>query len=253
MLNKAGLITGQITLSIDGESLQIEMTVPVEPVKPTRMLPVFQKVSKTFRDRDVKAEESRGNNISCRKGCAACCRQAVPVSEIEAYQIAELVESMDEPQREKIKKRFAQGVRHFRKIGWFERLKDCVRLNSVQQNKVFTEYFEEYVDCPFLEDEICLIHQKRPFACREYLVTSPPENCSHPTAETVKTVKMPFKISHASRLVFQSGYLKKINFIPLIRALEWTEKHPDKMPKKTGQQWMADFFRFLTGSKIPAK
>ena len=41
---------------------------------------------------------------------------------------------------------------------------------------------------PFLEEESCSIHPDRPMACREYLVTSPAENCRAPRADNVEKV-----------------------------------------------------------------
>ena len=34
-----------------------------------------------------------------------------------------------------------------------------------------------------------------------------------------------------------------VNFLPLILALKWTETHADEFPEKTGERWMADFFK----------
>jgi NADH:ubiquinone oxidoreductase subunit D len=50
-----------------------------------------------------------GATVSCKKGCGACCRQLVPVSEIEARQLKELVEQMPEPRRSEIWARFERA------------------------------------------------------------------------------------------------------------------------------------------------
>ena len=42
--------TGQVTLSINGVKFEMEMTVPAKPVKPTRMLPIFQAMTSSFVD-----------------------------------------------------------------------------------------------------------------------------------------------------------------------------------------------------------
>ena len=113
MKNDGEWITGNITLTLGGEPLNLQMTVPAKPVKPTRMLPILQKMTNTFVDMGVRAAESLGKEISCQKGCGACCRQPVPLAEIEAYQIAELVENMPEPRRSEIKMRFKKSIRAF--------------------------------------------------------------------------------------------------------------------------------------------
>lgn len=242
-------VTGQITLSVHGAPLEMQMTVPTKPVKPHRMLPIFQQIANSFTDLGVKEVEAENKKISCKKGCGACCRQPVPLAEIEAYQIAELVENLPEPRRSQVKRRFDEAARHFHKIGWFEKLENCKEKEELE--KTVLEYFFEGVACPFLEDESCSIHKERPVACREYLVTSPAENCSKPTAQTVRLIKIPLKASDSLRPIGRSKNLSKMNFVPFVLALEWAEKYPEKFALKTGEQWIADFFRTLTKDEIP--
>jgi Fe-S-cluster containining protein len=246
-------VTGNIRINIGGQPLDLQMTVPAKPVKPQRMLPIFQQMANSFVGMTETAVKSAGGEISCRKGCAACCRQAIPLSEIEAYQITETVEAMPEPRRTEMKKRFETAWHHFADSGWFERLDESFKMPPEERNEIVVEYFNEKIDCPFLEDEMCSIHQTRPLACREYIVTSPAENCSHLSAETVRMVELPVKTSDTVRKISNSAELNSspANFVPLVLALEWTRRKADEFPEKTGEQWMADFFRNLTKSEIP--
>lgn len=246
-------VTGNVRIKIGGQPLDLQMTVPAKPVKPQRMLPIFRQMTDAFVGMSEQVVKGAGGVISCRKGCAACCRQAIPLSEIEAYQITEMVEAMPEPSRTEIKKRFETAWHHFADIGWFERLDETFKLPPEKRNNIVVEYFNEKIDCPFLEDECCSIHQMRPLACREYMVTSPAENCSHLSAETVRMVELPVKTSDTVRKISNSAELNSAtaNFVPLVLALEWAKRKSDEFPEKTGEKWMADFFRNLTQSEIP--
>ncbi len=254
-------VSGKVGLTIAGVPLELEMTVPAKPVKAHRMLPVFQKMANAFVDVSVQALETEGKKISCKAGCGACCRQPVPISETEVYQIAELVESMPEPRRSEIKKKFADGVEHFKNIGWFDRLNEHFvggKPTEAQEGfkraiDVVLEYFYEGVACPFLENESCSIHQDRPVACREYLVTSPAENCAKPTAQTVKVVDLLIKPSRTVRWLGSSGKLSSAGFLTLIRALELAGSTPESFVEKSGERWMADFFGHLAETNIPKK
>ena len=230
MSNENEWITGQVTLSLNGTKIEMEMTVPANPVKPTRMLP-----------------------ISCQAGCGACCNQPVPVAEIEAYQIAELVENMDEPRRSIIKQKFDDACRHFHETKWFERMDDYDELSPLERMDTALEYFYDAVPCPFLENDSCSIHAVRPLACREYLVTSPAENCAAPTAETIRSVKMFMEPSKILRETARSKNLRKVNFVPMIRSLEWAAEYPEKMPEKKGTEWMTDFVNRLANAKPEAE
>lgn len=237
---------------IGGRSVAIELTVPSKPVKPQRMLPVFQGMSDLFVEMGEKAARAAGEKSSCRKGCAACCRQPIPLAEIETHRIAELVESMSDPQRTEIKKRFENAWHHFAEIGWFDRLDTAAYASGEERQRLAAEYYYENVSCPFLENESCLIHENRPLVCREYLVTSPAEYCFTLSGEKIKLLSLPAKPSETVRQITNSENLNRVvNFVPLVLALEWTKRYPDEFPENTGEQWMAKFFTSLTKSEIP--
>ena len=252
-------VTGEVVLSIDGAPLKMQMTVPATPVKPHRMLPVFQKMTNSFVEMSAVAAGSSGETISCRMGCAACCRQPVPIAETEIYYIAELVEAMPEPRRSEVKQRFKDAVDHFKSVGWFDRINKVGDLSLTESketvaaaiNNVGMEYFREGVPCPFLDVEAgaCTIHEVRPIACREYLVTSPAAYCSDPSAESIRKVELVMKPSHTLRYVGSTGTFT--GFIPLIRALEFADRFPEKFEERTGERWAADFFGKLTHQHIP--
>lgn len=250
-------VTGEVVLSINGSPLKMEMTVPAAPVKPHRMLPVFQKMTNAFVEASALTAGALGSTISCRAGCGACCRQPVPLAEIEIYHLAELVESMPEPRRTEIKRRFGEAAEHFASMSWFERvhkiglltLTGAHALAGERLQQATLDYFAEGVPCPFLEDESCSIHENRPLACREYLVTSPAINCSSPTPENISRVPIP--ISPSSILWYLGKTGKFQGFIPLIRALEFAERYPENFEEKTGERWAADFFGQLTNQTIP--
>jgi Fe-S-cluster containining protein len=252
-------VTGNIRLTVKGYPLEMQMTVPAKPVKPQRMLPILQQMANSFVDVSVQEAASEGDSVSCKAGCGACCRQAVPISEVEIYQIAELVESMPEPRRSVIKQRFAEGVAHFKKVGWFDKMNSQFQSGKVLPSKeaakkaigVAMEYFFEGVPCPFLEDESCSIHPNRPVACREYLVTSPAENCKSPTAETIRVLDLVIKPSRTLKQFAASGRLASYGLLTLIRSLEIAAEVPEEFPEKTGERWMAEFFGKLTESEVP--
>ncbi|MCW5959882.1 MAG: YkgJ family cysteine cluster protein [Pyrinomonadaceae bacterium] len=244
-------VTGQITLDINGVPIDMSVTVPSIPVKPQRMLPIFQQMTNSFVEMGVTSAAFEGRQVSCTKGCGACCSQPVPVAEIEAYQLAELVENLPEPRRSEIKGRFEESFAHFAEIGWFDRLSECAGGTKEEQEAVVLDYFRENISCPFLVEGACSIHKDRPLACREYLVSSPAENCSNPTAESIDMIKPPVKPSKTLLNVGQKRQITGVNFIPLVMSLRWAQSNEEKFDEKTGEQWLSEFFQKLTGKEIP--
>lgn len=233
-------VTGSVKLKLFGEPVEMEMTVPANPVKVRKMLPIFQTMTNSFIEIGETQAIARGEQISCRKGCAACCRQVIPIPEIEAYHLRDLVENLPEPRRSEIKTRFTAGIERLAAKDWFERMKHYGTMSYQERVAIAMEYFQENIACPFLEDESCSIHPSRPLICREYLVTSPAENCGSSSALTVHTVKLPVEISFVMR---QFNRYEK--FIPMIAALEFASQVPEDETEKPGTEWMRDFFTYL--------
>lgn len=247
-------VTGRIVLKVRGVPLDLEMTVPATPVKPHRMLPVFHQMSNSFSDIGVNGVESEGKSISCKAGCYSCCKQPVPISEVEAYQIAELVESMPDERKAVVKQRFVDIHEHFQSSGWLDTFHDQYRKardgTSERKKAVATvhRYFEEDMSCPFLEDGMCSIHNERPLSCREYLVTSSPENCASLDGNGIEMVPLPLKPSSALSRLAQSQNGRKAGQLLLIEALQFADEHPEQFEEKVGEGWMADFFNQLMKS-----
>ncbi|NNE66502.1 MAG: YkgJ family cysteine cluster protein [Pyrinomonadaceae bacterium] len=245
-------VTGKVSLTIGGKPINMEMTVPKDPVTVRRMLPVFRQLTNSFVGIGVGAAEADGKEISCKAGCGACCRQPVPLAETEVFELAELVENMPEPRRTEIKERFDKAFEHFASKGWFEKLDGVASMDKSVRHEIAIEYFSEQIACPFLEDESCSIHENRPVACREYLVTSPAEHCSSPTADTIEMVPILAKPSVALCRITQSTTKgTSVRFVPLITALEIARNYEEDQTEKSGEEWMADFFTELTHQEIP--
>ncbi len=239
-------ISKKFNVSVDGIPLEFETNLPTEPVKPQRMLPIFQQMANIFTDMGTYRAGLQGKEVSCKAGCGACCRQVVPISEAEAYQLAELVENMPEPRRSEIKRRFEEAHDHFSEIGWLGRLDNLHTKPKEEQVEAVQDYFREGIPCPFLEDESCSIHKDRPLACREYLVTSPATNCSEPSPENIEKVEIPTKPAPTLCAITRSKNAHPvINGIPMVLSLFWAERFKDELKEKSGEQWMEDFIENL--------
>src|SRR5262245_57433943 len=72
----------------------------------------------------VAAEARQGRALSCLKGCAACCRHAVPVSPAEAWMLADLVGSLPAERRAPLLGRFQAAWERLRQGGFAGRALD---------------------------------------------------------------------------------------------------------------------------------
>lgn len=185
-----GAVRLAVTLPVRGTDVEMSMLLPDGSVAPSALLPALRPVSGVLAELATREAGEEGRTVSCRKGCGACCRQLVPVAPAEAHAVARLVEALPEPRRSELRARFDDASRRLREAGLLEPLGRTGEMRREDGAALGRDYFRLGIACPFLEEESCSIHPERPMACREYLVTSPAVECSRPTPETVRIVKV---------------------------------------------------------------
>lgn len=244
-------MTAHVALKMPGGTLQAELTVPTGPVSLVQLLPMAGALADAITDAAVDAVKETGRRVSCCKGCGACCRQLVPVSEVEARRIRDLIESLPEPRRSAIRARFAEARRTLDAAGLLEALQHPDRWED-EPRAVGLEYFHQGIACPFLEEESCSIHPDRPIACREYLVTSPTADCARPSPETVHMVPMPTSVWRAlARVGVPDSSAKAPRWVPLILAPEWADAHPDESPLRPGPELLRELIGHVARAEVP--
>jgi Fe-S-cluster containining protein len=231
-------------LNLGLRTMEAAAAVPVRPVRPLDMVPIFLSLSGAVASAGEADAEALGTPVSCRVNCAACCRQAIPVSEIEARYLVSLVESMPEQRRQAVKDRFRQALEQLERAGLLEEARNTDSPTTTREARArFNfEYFRAWIDCPFLENEQCSIYEHRPAVCREYMVHSPAGNCARPTPETIDIVPLAVRPS-AVLYSFQDGKGEApMNPILLVIALEWAEAHKDDpQPEVPGPRMFESF------------
>ena len=247
--NSAETVAVNVKISGPDWDLQTTVSVPQGPTSVRDLLPLAQSFSDAVVNAVVKTNEENGQKISCTKGCGACCRQLVPITETEARHIRTVVESLPEPRQTAVRTRFAEARQRLEKSGGLEQLLHPEEIPLDKKQAFALQYFFQGIPCPFLEDESCSIYADRPLVCREYLVTSAVEHCARPTAETIRAVTMPVKVWTAlARLDASASSQGKLPWVPLIVAPEWAEAHPEEPPPRPGQELLQALFEHIKQS-----
>lgn len=170
----------------------------------------------------------QGHTVSCRKGCAACCRQLIPLAPTEAVMIAELVDNLPAEHRARVRDRFERAEDRLRETGLWNKLNLLDEPNIAEEEmvRITREYFELGLACPFLEDEACSIHALRPSVCREYLVVSPAEQCSNPYEIGITRVPISLRMSKALAELHAELFGVAPRLVPLTKALRFERDNP---------------------------
>lgn len=249
---EGAVATVNAELKVGDRLLSAKFSVPAGPTRLVDVLPIVQRVADAIVDAGVADAESQGRCVTCAKGCGACCRQLVPISEVEARNIRDLVEAMPEPRRSQVRARFAEAKHKLDAVGVWRHLVEREGWSEETFVEMGTHYFHQGVPCPFLEEESCSIHRDRPITCREYLVTSPPANCGCPTKDNIEKVDMPAQVWTAlARFDQTDPAAKYIRWVPLVMAPEWADAHPEEAPPRPGPELLRELFERLAGNKAP--
>jgi len=216
-----------IALDIPEGSIEAEIGLPMGPERLVVLAFKMLIISSEVADMAARGAEKLGLEISCKKGCGACCRQLVPLSPPEAVMIFEFVESMPEPQKSEIRDRFAVAIRQLQDSGLFEKLEELQNpdVSDKDIDLITRKYFLAQVHCPFLFDECCTIHEVRPSMCREYLVYSKAEKCKNPDGGRVKRLPLSIRLSEALARTWASLSKDHVKIVPLILALKWSKEN----------------------------
>lgn len=243
-------VSGTITLRVGGEPVEIALTIPNEPVQPPAMIPAFQEMSNALVGQAIRQSEAKGNAVSCKAGCWACCRHLIPVTEGEARYLAELVAAMPEPRQSELRQRFKDTIEILREKDLLDPLRHPGQRGGRSLHDLGMAFFAHGIPCPFLEDFRCSIHSQRPLACREHLVTSDAQNCDHPTAASIRKLPMPASIFGALITVAKKPDQKSAPFVPLVLALEWAAENPDTAKRRPGPEFLKQVVENLSGKPL---
>ncbi len=232
-------------LRIRDNIMNATVNLPSQPIRPVDLLPVLQNFSNAIIGAAIPDDVA----ISCKPGCAACCRQMVPLTETEAFYLAALIESMPPERQAALKSRFASVLDTLQSAGMLDRLRPEALTEADVRLQAGVDYFKLFLACPFLENENCGIYPHRPLSCREYLVTSPPANCAAPSPETIDMVPMPTRVSYVLHRFGDGKGRQPVKVITLPLLLEFASQNSvEDQPLVPAPQLFENFFREVTGS-----
>jgi len=220
----------RIDLKTPDWAVRASLSVPTEPAPIEAWLPFLHVLADKAAEAAGEAAERAGKRVSCRKGCAACCRQLIVISLVEAHALAKLVADMPEPRQSEIRARFAEAARRFAEISMAKRDisgdpdSDEFPLVESDDQRLGAAWFSRQIACPFLDDETCGIHPSRPLVCREYQVTSPSAACSRLYRAPVERIETSVQLGQSlARATAEIAGVPSA-MIPLVMALQWSDR-----------------------------
>jgi Fe-S-cluster containining protein len=210
------------------------VSLPKEAVCFGEMLPILYAIDGVLVETLSQSAQENGQNIACRKGCGACCRQLVAISLVEAQELAQRVAALPAKRQARIRARFDQAVQRLEEAGLLDPNESSgERALTIEDHgsretslhELSRKYFRQQIPCPFLEEESCSIHDARPMVCREYHVTSPAERCGHLFDQAVDRLEPPLRLGDVLTRAGEKILGLPPYSVPLVLALEWAGVH----------------------------
>ncbi|WP_447978980.1 YkgJ family cysteine cluster protein [Candidatus Nitrospira bockiana] len=229
------------------ERITLEITTPAGPVNATldvpagfvpisSIVPFLRRVGEDAQALETQHLAETGEHVSCRRGCAACCRMLVPVSPPEAFRLHAWIDGLPEPRRTRLLENVAAAQARLTEAGLLEALRDVAHtergLTDEELEPLNRAYYALRMPCPFLEDETCAVYEERPAACRELLVTSPAELCQDLINQPIRPVPVPTRVGSVLGLLWSELTKTAPRLIPLPLALEWAEAQRADMARE---------------------
>jgi len=223
----------RVTFTVNGRPVHVETRAPDGPVRLDELLPALRAIDDRLIESAVANRETAGERISCRKGCSACCRvQPVPVTPPEAIALARLVDALPEPRRRAVHASFAAARERLHAAGLYDVfMRRDPGITREAATAAARHYMGLGLTCPFLVDDACSIYPDRPFVCRQYFVTSPPELCVAPLDNPVKPVTMPARFATALLKAAEALNGRTQYTAPLVLALDYAEANREELAR----------------------
>lgn len=236
-----------LTLQLGETADPLRIVLPPGDIPAEGILPALRVMTNAVIDHAITATRAKGRPISCKPGCATCCRHLVLLSDIEARALADLVANMPEPRRSTVRSRFAATQQRMAAAGLAESADNPAELPVDYLKELAYRYFQQRIDCPFLEDEQCSIYADRPLACRKVVVTSPAEFCADPGDDRLAYVRVA-PVGAAVLLVTSDEAPPQPAGVFLPYMLDWAAVHTAPGPRRGADTWMQRFVERLANA-----
>lgn len=244
-------LTANFDLKIGDEVVSCRATVPDSKITAVDLIPIYQILTNQIVSHSIEQSVKAGKSISCKAGCGSCCAQPVPVTELEALNLAKVVKNMPEHRQKQIRQRFADSQAAIADAGLEDSLKEIANLDKESRKALGVKYFSLRLDCPFLEEQSCSIYPDRPLECREFVVTSDPKYCAQLNAKEIKHIDSKLRLTPALRKQSQACFGEKsAGWMLMVYCLDWAKSNNTRLRKKPAKLWLQEFISLATNRKI---
>jgi len=224
-----------LDMDILDEKICIRIGVRQVRARLAAIVPLARTICSKINDVVIKNIRNNGEQISCYKGCSACCKCClVPLSVPEAFRLKDEIDKAPAEKRNLTWRNCLIASHHLltqkTTKKFLEQSAESLSNNPAHLNLISDWYSSLKLTCPFLHQDICTIYERRPLVCREHFIIGSAEGCKDENS-FAEVVDMPIRISNAlGQLASElEGTEEQAVILPL--ALLWCEDNKKRAEK----------------------
>ncbi|MBA7679728.1 hypothetical protein ES703_88030 [subsurface metagenome] len=219
-----------LELDILGKEVNFHIDVGKGQARLADIVPLARTLCAKIIDVVLESIRSDGGRIPCCKGCAACCsRYLVPLSVPEALRLKKEISAEPGYRRESMSRACLLTARRILSQEppkpFMGQPAQVSPAGPVDLDLVSDWYAGLKLACPFLDNNLCTIYERRPLACREYFVKGSAEVCKGQRG-IAEVVAMPVQVPNALAQLASELEGTSVEAVILPLALVWCEDNP---------------------------
>lgn len=236
----------RLELDVLDEKLNFCIVVGQVQARLADIVPLARSICSNIINVVLKKIRSRGEYIPCYKGCSTCCyRCLVPVSVPEAFRLKEEIEKEPAYKRQSIWEDCLNASRHILTHKPPKKFvhKSAESSSNKPANLVLISnwYSSLKLACPFLNQDICTIYQKRPLVCREHFIIGSAEGCEEDDY-SAEVVEMPIQVPNALGQLASELEDTNVEAVILPLTLVWCKENKERAARTWPYSMMVERF-----------
>jgi Fe-S-cluster containining protein len=223
-LRSAGCEVINLRLALPTGSMTFNLVTPERAVRLSALVPLCRFISGQIVRSSVDQATAADRNVTCRKGCSACCHYLVPLSIPESLWLYEHVQALPSAQRRTVMRAFTAAAAKLFSGGRLPMLRSEEPQNE-QIRCVSGWYRALELTCPLLRQDLCSIYGQRPLACREHLSLTDPAACSDPSMLAGQRIGIPVSLVNCLAEVTAELEQRPMESVLLPLTLHWVREN----------------------------
>jgi Fe-S-cluster containining protein len=232
-------------LDILGKMVDFHICVGKGQAKLGDIVPLARELCTNITEVVLHSIRSDGGHIPCCKGCSICCSNLVPLSVPEALRLKEEISAVPADRRESIKRTCILASRlilNQKPPGQSKhQIAEAPPAYQVDLNPVSDWYASLNLACPFLDNDLCIIYEQRPLACREHFVEGSARACRGQRG-TAEVIEMPMQVPNALAQLASEFEGTSVEAVLLPLVLVWCQKNQERAERTWPSEMMVRRF-----------